>query len=277
MDVNGNFDPWISFDAEILMDRLDTPWFPRLLNEGRLRFVFQPIVRADDSLEPFGYECLMRGDDGCRALGAGELIRAARAHDALLKLDQTARREAIMQGGSRLPDGASLFVNFLPTTIYDPAVCLHTTWQAAQSAGLSLERVVFEVVETEEFPRLDLLSDILQAYKDRGARVALDDTGAGHATMAMIDRLRPDFVKLDKGLLSDKPDGENMSIVRGIIEHAHAMRIKVIAEGIETPDQLQAVRDCGVDFVQGYLIARPAPEMCHTATTRQTHNQARAA
>jgi len=94
-----------------------------------------------------------------------------------------------------------LFVNFLPTTIYRPEVCVATTERAAEQAGLRLDQLVFEVTESEQVNDLDHLEKVFSYYRERGCKVALDDLGAGYSSLNMLVRLKPDIVKLDKEMV----------------------------------------------------------------------------
>lgn len=258
----GVIDPWSAAPVEQVLDRLESDWFPGVLNTGALRMVYQPIVDAA-TLVPFGHEALVRTGDSVNERSAGEIIAAAKAHDALLKFDQTARRLAITSGYPKLAAEEKLFVNFLPLTVYDPEVCLRTTFESAAKVGADLSRLVFEVVESEDFPDIARLRAILDYYRERGAQVGLDDFGAGNTAMVFIDELKPDYIKLDKQLITRAVADNRPELVLGVVRHAKQQGIRVIAEGVETHEHLAFAREAGADFVQGYLIARPSAEPAH--------------
>ncbi len=253
------FDPWSAAPVEQVLARLDSDWFPDAMNNESFRFVFQPIVSAD-SLIPYGHEALVRSAPPVEGKSAEEIIRAAKAHDALLRFDQTARRMAITSGYPKLSHDQRLFVNFLPLTVYDPKVCLRTTFETVKRIGADFSRLVFEVVESEAFPDIKHLKSILETYREHGACVGLDDFGAGHTSILFIDELRPDFLKLDKDLLRQAVDTQEPDLLIALVRHAKQRGIEVIAEGIETAAHLDLARDLGVDYVQGYHIARPQAE-----------------
>jgi EAL domain-containing protein (putative c-di-GMP-specific phosphodiesterase class I) len=256
---DGTFDPWTAGPLAPILGRLDTPWLPEMLNTDALRFDYQPIVDTH-TMGIHGHECLVRGGGDFTDRTPGAIIEAARHHDAVLKFDQCARRLAILNGAPRLGDDDLLFVNFLPMTIYDPEVCLRTTFDAATQVGADFSRIVFEVVESEQFPDVDHLRAILDAYRARGARVGLDDLGAGNTALNFVARLKPDYVKLDRELIATAVASGSTAMVEGIVRYARDSGILIIAEGIETPEELAFAREVGADFVQGYLIARPGTE-----------------
>jgi EAL domain-containing protein (putative c-di-GMP-specific phosphodiesterase class I) len=194
-------------------------------------------------------------------LNGQQIFSAARAHGALFTLDLHGRISALEQAMPKLSEDEVLFINFTPTAIYDPAVCLRTTWATARRLGVPMDRICFEVVETEEFPDLEFLKRILDEYRNHGAMVALDDLGAGHSSLAYLAALRPDLVKLDRELVSGiDDDPARRRLVRALVRYAHDLDVRVIAEGIETESELAAVREIGADLGQGWYLGRPAAD-----------------
>jgi EAL domain-containing protein (putative c-di-GMP-specific phosphodiesterase class I) len=234
-------------------------WLVDVLREGRLVTHFQPIVPACDPTAVFGYECLIRGvgPDG-RLVLPRDLFAAAQASDLLVPLDRLARQTAI-RAAARLAPRTRLFVNFSPSSLHAPGFCLRTTSRAVAEAGLEPDRVVFEVVETEEVRDVDHLVRTLGEYRAAGFRVALDDVGAGYNSLNLLTRLRPDFVKLDMGLTRGVDrDPYKARVVATLLGMARDLGIRTVAEGVESVGEWEWARDHGADFVQGYLFARPA-------------------
>jgi len=254
---DGSVDPWQAVPAGQFARRAETGWLPRLLNEGGLTAHYQPIVNLRNN-DIVAFEALMRAELDGQTIPAGRIIEAARAHEAMFQFDQQAREAAIRQGWPLLQPGEKLFINFAPTVIYDPAVCLATTWKAANEVGCDLSNLVFEVVESEQFPQIDHLRDILAAYREQGAQVALDDLGSGHTALTYIDELEPDLIKLDRALLPLHPEPRSMRLLEGLVGYAHGRNITVLVEGVENLAQLDAARGLGIDLAQGYLLGRPA-------------------
>ncbi|MGY3253983.1 EAL domain-containing protein (putative c-di-GMP-specific phosphodiesterase class I) [Thermostichus sp. MS-CIW-19] len=120
--------------------------------------------------------------------------------------------------------------------------------------------MVFEVNESDRSPDLDHLQRILRFYRQAGFRVALDDLGAGYGSLNLLHRLQPDVIKLDRELIRGV-DGDPYKavIAQKVLELAQELGIVTLAEGIETAEELQWVRDHRVDLVQGFFIARPQP------------------
>jgi len=233
-------------------------WLVDMLAEQRLTSHFQPIVHARDTRQIFAYEALMRGKGVDGALvSPGKMMETARGADMLFQLDLAARTTAIREARRHQLEGA-LFINFTPTAIYDPAYCLRSTVAAIREAGISPNHVVFEVIETDHAEDTRHLRSIIDFYRQAGFRVALDDLGAGHSSLNLIHQIRPDIMKLDMELIRNiHEDAYKTSITEKLLEIAQKLNILTVAEGIETPEELRWVRTHGVDYVQGYLIARP--------------------
>jgi len=130
--------------------------------------------------------------------GAGPIIDAANKLDMHHILDQKARKTAIREAALLREMRGRIFINFMPNTIYDPEICLRTTMEAAHEYGVPLSRLVFEVVETEQIPDMKKLERILDYYRRHGAGTAVDDMGAGYASVEYLAALQPDFVKIDR-------------------------------------------------------------------------------
>lgn len=120
-----------------------------------------------------------------------------------------------------------------------------------------MDRLVFEVVESHAVADADHLLGILEYYRSMGARVALDDVGAGYSSLTLLAQVRPEVVKLDKALVQALPDAGATAVVRAVTALAHELGAVVVAEGIETEVTRDLVRDLGADLGQGWLFGRP--------------------
>ncbi|AHF03247.1 diguanylate phosphodiesterase [Marichromatium purpuratum 984] len=227
------------------------------------RFVswFQPIVSIADGAV-VGHEALLRGrlPDG-ELMFPGEIFSLAAANDLLFQVDRQARASALHCAAAQGLDGL-LFINFLPTAIYDPVHCLRSTVNWARKLDIDPARIVFEVVETERVGDIEHLKRILDYYRAAGYRVALDDVGSGYASLNLLAQLRPDIIKIDMEIIRDiDRDPARQSIYRALAGIAAELGIELLAEGIETEAELDYVRRHGADLAQGYLFGRPGPEV----------------
>ncbi|MFY8092242.1 MAG: EAL domain-containing protein [Niveispirillum sp.] len=233
-------------------------WLVTMLERERLFSMLQPICRPDGSV--FGYEALLRGrEENGDIVSAGSLLSVAAETQLMFTLDLAARREAIKAFAKKRAPGAKLFVNFNPSSIYDPAYCLRTTHSFVRELGLTPSDIIFEVTETTEVKDQAHLRGILAFYRQSGFRVALDDIGAGFSGLNMLQELRPDYVKIDMALIRGiDQDHYKQSIVRHLVGIAGDTGARIVAEGIETEAERGWVREAGADLLQGYLLGRPA-------------------
>ncbi|MCC5947584.1 MAG: EAL domain-containing protein [Nitriliruptoraceae bacterium] len=225
-------------------------------DEAAFRSRFQPIVDLHDR-SVIGHEALLRAHtpDGDE-VPAGDLFGAAAAGGWTNVLDRIGRETALRDASGWLDD-QRLFINFVPTSVYRPEVCLATTTRAAKRFGIPLEQVVFEVVETHRTSDVGHLSTVVEHYRQRGARIALDDVGSGYSSLNLVATLRPDVVKIDMALIQALPDPSSAAVVRAIIDLSHGIGAEVVAEGIETEQQAEVVTRLGADLGQGWHFGRP--------------------
>ncbi|MCD8488998.1 MAG: EAL domain-containing protein [Desertifilum sp.] len=234
-------------------------WLVDMLATDRLTSYFQPIVSIQDTSEIYGYEALLRGiDEQGKIVSPGPMLELAMESGLLPQLDQRARLSAIAQAARHQLNG-HLFINFAPTALYDPNFCLQSTVEAIDRAGIAHERIVFEVVESDNPQDLAHLRSVLQFYRNSGFLVALDDLGSGYSSLNLLHQLRPDFIKLDMELIRNvHQDLYKASITEKLLEIAQRLKIRTVAEGIECLEELNWLRERGATFAQGYLIAKPS-------------------
>jgi EAL domain-containing protein (putative c-di-GMP-specific phosphodiesterase class I) len=243
--------------AEILLDRSRTDWFPEFLSHGQMTPHFQPIVDLNTGAA-FGREALMRGKLGAVEVRGGELLAAAEAHDALFSFDARARAAALEVGMPLLPEGEVLFVNLDPRACLDVESSVRTTWPVVARLGTDPGRICIELVRPERCPDRELLKDMVEAHRKRGAMVALDDLSGGGDSLACLQMLRPDVAKIDRALTAGiQHSPGRRALVAALVEFAHEHECKVVAEGIERIDEFQTMRELGVDLGQGYYFGQP--------------------
>ncbi len=245
-----------------LVARIQGEWFTEMLRDGRLTTHFHPIVRADKPGVVFGHECLLRGlaDDGS-LVPPMRLYQAARDADLMFPLDRAARLTAIRSAALHGLDAQEtrLFINFNPTSIYDPEYCLRTTITAIARTAFRPDRVVFEIVESDHIADMGNLVRITEFYRNAGFKIALDDLGSGYGSLKLLGSLKPDFIKLDMELIRGVDhDRYKAGIVGKLLEMARDLGVESVAEGVETEAEYAWVRKHGATYVQGFLFAQPA-------------------
>jgi EAL domain-containing protein (putative c-di-GMP-specific phosphodiesterase class I) len=237
---------------------LEGQWLIGVLESRRLISVYQPIVHTDDPQNVYAYECLLRG----RAAGGqwimpDRLFAAARNAGLLERLDSAARNIAV-ESAAQHGVNAPVFVNIYPNAVQNSKKFLENTLAATRATGLSPHRFVFEFVESEEIVDPASFVKTLELFRGQGFRVALDDVGAGYASLNVLVHVKPDFMKLDMGLIRDvDTDLYKSRVAAKLLELAQELNVKTVVEGIETVGEWQWSREHGADFAQGYLFARP--------------------
>ncbi|WP_417449763.1 EAL domain-containing protein [Kordiimonas sp.] len=248
--------------ADVFINRFHSEWVIEALAAERYETWFQPIVYASGPRagDAFAHEGLFRlRDTADNIIPPVHVFGVAGKSDLLFSLDLAARRKAV-ESAAEAKLAGKIFINFNPSSVYDPAYCLRTTASSIAESGLRAEDVVFELTETHMARDKAHLKGILAFYRNAGFGVALDDIGSGWSGLNMLHEMRPDYVKLDMDLVRDvDTDSFKQVIVRNLISIARENGIQTIAEGIETVAEADFLRGVGADFLQGYYFGHPAP------------------
>jgi len=223
--------------------------------EFELGMAFQPIVDIRNR-SIFAHEALVRGPEGQSAASVFEHVTDANRY----AFDQRCRVRAV-ESAARLGMQTRLSINFMPNAVYEASRCLRTTLEAARSTGFPLDRIIFEATESERVQDTPHLLTILAEYKRHGFQTAIDDFGAGYAGLNLLAEFQPDIVKLDMGLVrSIDAHYPRQAIVAAIVGLCRSLDISVVAEGVETLDEVGALERLGVSQMQGYAFGKPAFE-----------------
>lgn len=151
-----------------------------------------------------------------------------------------------------VPGHVSLSVNLAPSTMLAGGL-------TSVLDGRPLDRIVVEMTEHAPVDDYDLLAATLQPYRDGGLKVAVDDAGAGYASLRHVLSVRPDLIKIDMALIRGCGDDlARRTLLNALADFADATSCRLVAEGVETDAELRAVAACGVHLAQGYLLARPS-------------------
>jgi EAL domain-containing protein (putative c-di-GMP-specific phosphodiesterase class I) len=232
-----------------------------MIAKGLVNTAFQPIWDMQ-STRPLGFEALARPLPELGLSGPQEAFDVAQRMRQLPELDMVCTRKTL-ETAVNLPPASVIFLN------YSPASLIHTSFDppafvaAVREAGLLPEQIVIELTER----RIDDPATVAQrvaALRSLGVRMALDDTGSGHAGLEILSKVRFDFVKIDRGLIVEAMrNQEARGVLAGIIAIARETGSYLIAEGIETDEMLDFVRNAhvpnfaGVRGIQGYLLGKP--------------------
>ncbi|MXR67928.1 EAL domain-containing protein [Shewanella insulae] len=216
---------------------------------------FQPIVDIAKQ-KVFGYEALVRGPNNEAAYSVISRVN----DDNRYAFDQSCRVKAIALA-AKLNLQSILSINFLPNAIYQPERCIRTTLAAAREYGFPTERIMFEFTESEKITDSGHVKRVVEYYRELGFITAIDDFGAGYAGLGLLANFQTDLIKLDMELIRNiDRDDTRQVIVTHLLGICHQLKIRCLAEGIETPGEMQWLKGAGVELMQGYLFAKPGFE-----------------
>jgi diguanylate cyclase (GGDEF)-like protein len=228
-----------------------------ILGEG-LTSVYQPIVDLGTG-DIFAYEALTRGPRGTTFESPATLFAIAEEVDLTVELDRACFRGAL-RNAMTLEPVHRLFVNLLPMSFYDSAFIEIEVGNLLTAAGLTPANIVFEITERLAIENFASFKRALGTYTAMGFGVAIDDVGTRHSNLETVMSLRPHFIKISdvlvRGIARSTVKREMLRSLRHIAETIDAV---MVAEGIEHVEDVEALRELGLRYGQGYYMARPGP------------------
>jgi diguanylate cyclase (GGDEF)-like protein len=230
-----------------------------VLAHRSVRPVYQPIFSLETG-DVIGYEGLVRPNDDAPFSDAAAMFAAAEVADRTVELDLVCL-EAVATGAGRLEPGIYLGVNVSPRTL--GSELFHPTELIAilRRRGIAPAQVLLELTEREEVEDLEQLRHNVQACRQAGFRLAADDVGAGNAGLRLLSEIHFDTVKVDLSLVQGGVVHDpSHAVLRALQELAARWGASIVAEGVETAEQLSVIRELGIGAAQGYLLGRPARE-----------------
>ena len=252
----------LEFDPEVyrtdLQERRCHEEFRRLINEELVTYRFQPIIDAKDG-SVFAYEALMRVDLPMLR-SPTDVLRLAREENCLHEVERitffcaSSAYQALENAGKVVPS-ALLFVNSIASQYLTPD---ELSEYSARYASI-LPRIVIEITEEEVLDPKALR--IKQTIPGSSGAFALDDYGSGYSNERSLLELSPNYIKIDLSIIRDiDTDANKRQIVSNTVSYAHQRGMKVVAEGLETADEVRTVLSLGVDLLQGFFLAMPQVE-----------------
>jgi EAL domain-containing protein (putative c-di-GMP-specific phosphodiesterase class I) len=229
-----------------------------LVLAGEVSSVYEPIVDVG-SKTVFGYEALARGPKDSEFHGAVSLFQSAEQEGLVFELDCLCRQSGL-RGAEGLPSGTKLFLNVRPTTIHDPSFRPEALIRTLAKSRLAPSDVVFEISEQESIRSFDVFREVRDEYGKLGFQFALDDTGAGYASLQSVIELEPEFIKVDRAFVSGiDQDPARQALLRALHTVAREIGARIIAEGLDTLEELATLGQLGIPFGQGWLFGKPTP------------------
>lgn len=252
----------LEFDPEVyrtdLQERRCHEEFRRLINEELVTYHFQPIIDAKDG-SVFAYEALMRVDLPTLHSPA-DMLRLAREENCLHEVERITFFRAssayqTLENAGKVVPSALLFVNSIASQYLTPD---ELSEYSARYASI-LPRIVIEITEEEVLDPKALR--IKQTIRGSSGAFALDDYGSGYSNERSLLELSPNYIKIDLSIIRDiDTDANKRQIVSNTVSYAHQRGMKVVAEGLETADEVRTVLSLGVDLLQGFFLAMPQVE-----------------
>ena len=235
----------------------------RIIAEKKLYAVFQPILSLSTGVV-LGYEALSRISEDGLFSSPEELFIAAKENHRLWELEQLARCISLKSAQSFMtpPISKKLFLNVNPYILQDDSFIRGFTKEFLTEYGISPKQVIFEITERNVISDMKSFKTIICHYKSQDYTIAIDDVGAGYSGLNLISDVDPTYIKIDMKLIRDiHVSPIKRAIVKGLVEFSKASGILLIAEGVETFEELDCVLHLGVQYAQGYLIQRPEREI----------------
>ena len=231
------------------VDELD-----RIIIDEAVRYAYQPIISVQTG-EIFAYEALIRPVSDLLG-NPDNLLRVAEAQFKLDKIERLTWFHALKGFFDQIrdDDNAHIFINSIPNQLLS-----EEDWQMLEDLyGDRLSRIVMEITENAR-SEIEIDAKKRAFCRKWNIPIALDDFGSGYSNSDMLVTRLFHYVKLDMGLIKNiDQTPSTQALVRSTIDYCHQNQLRVIAEGIETQSEYDTVKDLGVDFVQGFFLAKPA-------------------
>jgi diguanylate cyclase (GGDEF)-like protein/PAS domain S-box-containing protein len=232
------------------------------LDRDELTLYYQPQAEVGSG-RILGVEALIRWQHPTLGLIAPDrFIGLAEETGLIVPIGEWVLRQACEQGRAWHEAGSSdlvIAVNISVRQFLQPDLC-GVIGQVLARCGLPASRLELEITESTAMEDLDMSSQVLHTLQDMGVRIAIDDFGTGHSSLSYLKNFPIQTLKIDRSFVKDIPaDPNDAAIAAAAIAMAHSLGISVVAEGVETHEQLEFLRQRDCDAFQGYLISKPVP------------------
>ncbi len=227
--------------------------------ERYIQMHYQPIFSGSDPQQPVEYEALVRLQDGeGKLIYPDQFIEVAEQKGAIEKLGLAIFQAVCFDCRTQaLPSDVRVSINLSAMQFRTPELAMQLE-RIARSYDHPIHRFDFEVTETAIMHNLGLMSQTLIQLQSQHSRILLDDFGTGYASLSMLKNLPVDLVKIDKGFTYELDRSEEtQTLVSAMIAMAHALKLKVVVEGVENQAQLDWLLENKADYLQGYLLGKP--------------------
>ncbi len=244
--------------SDIIKEALDY-----IINNKKIKTVFQPIISLRDG-SIYGHEALSRITCESEIKDPDMLFSAAVKYNCIWQLELLCRTKALEAAFLFMipPYNKKLFINVNPSTMHDETFRRGFTKEFLKQYNIDSKSIIFEITEKNVITDIDNFKYTVSYYKSQDYSIAIDDAGSGYSGLNLISDVNPHFIKLDMKLIRDiNKDRLKFSLVKGMVEFSKASNISIIAEGIETYEELETIVNLGVQFGQGYYFQKPEEDV----------------
>ena len=245
------------------MTEIDKDSLDQIIRDKSIMTVFQPIISLRDGTI-FGHEARSRVTCHSSFSNIELLFESAAIHNRLWDLELLCRTTALETAYKFMipPYDKKLFLNVDPNIMHDESFKKGFTKGFLDQYQIIPGSIIFEITERNVIKDFDSFVSTVEHYKGQDYRIAIDDAGAGYSGLNLISEIRPHFIKLDMKLIRGiDTDHLKFALVKGMVEVSKVSDILLIAEGIETHEELETLIRLGVQYGQGYLIQKPLSDI----------------
>lgn len=230
-----------------------------IIEKSQIKSVFQPIISLVDG-QILGHEALSRITSKTIISNTEELFNLAGEYNRLWDLELLCRVKSLEAAYIQMqpPYDKKLFVNVNPRVMHDVKFRDGFTIEYLNKYNIIPENIIFEITERQAIQDMESFQGVVEHYKKQHYKIAIDDAGAGYSGLNLISDIHPHYLKLDMKLIRNiDKDGLKYLLVKSLIDFSKITNIGLIAEGIETREELKALINLGVKYGQGYFIQKP--------------------
>ena len=234
-----------------------------IIDNKQIKAVFQPIISISDG-SILGHEALSRITCESEIKNTEMLFAIAREYNRLWDLELLCRTTALEATYKFMIPYYSkkLFINVDPNIMHYETFKIGFTKSFLMKYNVTPQNVIFEITERNVIEDMDIFKSTINHYKGQDYQIAIDDAGAGNSGLNLISEVNPNYIKLDMNLIRDvDSDCMKFALVKGMVEFSKVSNVFLIAEGIETYEELNTLVNLGVQYGQGYLIQKPDSEV----------------
>ncbi|MDR2892489.1 MAG: EAL domain-containing protein [Deltaproteobacteria bacterium] len=251
----------------MIPEQTESEILEEILTGEHIKSVYQPIVSLTTG-QTYGYEALSRVSNEKLAIDTEHMFYIADIMGKSWELEKLCRIKSL-ENSINMDSGKKLFINVNSNIFYDESFKKGFVKNQLEKYGLSSDNIIFEITERAAIADSVAFLSSVEHYRNQNYGIAIDDVGSGYSGLNNIAIIRPDVLKIDLLLIRDIDKDETKQLLcKSIVSFGKNANIKTIAEGIETKEELKTVIKLGVDYGQGFFLARPSESFANIAAEK---------